>query len=174
MARAAECCARGDRHGMRAALAPYRFEPFAWSGYVIVIVVEWLREHSIELPRNGMPALRQPCAPLSPATESVCPSPASPSGFHPFPVLIRNSNLRIALPIQASAARVPLPVFGFAPQNEFEHRIGADPVAPATSPVSRQIRYRRSARKIKIQQEYTSGFPATRHFLASWRNRNAC
>ena len=59
MARAAECCARGDRHGMRAALAPYRFEPFAWSGYVIVIVVEWLREHSIELPRNGMPALRQ-------------------------------------------------------------------------------------------------------------------
>jgi hypothetical protein len=44
---------------MRAALAPYRFEPFAWSGYVIVIVVEWLREHSIELPRNGMPALRQ-------------------------------------------------------------------------------------------------------------------
>ena len=57
MERAAECCARGDRRGMRAALAPYRFEPFTRSGYVIVVVVEWLRDHSIELPRNGMPTL---------------------------------------------------------------------------------------------------------------------
>jgi hypothetical protein len=76
-------------------------------------------------------------------------------------------NLLLMLAINAT-------VFGFEPQNEFEHQIGTDPVAPPTIPVSRRIRYRRTAMKIKIQQEYTSGFPATSHFLASWRNRNAC
>jgi hypothetical protein len=58
MEQAAACCARGDRRGTRAALAPYGFEPFTWSGYVIVVLNEWLREHAIELPRSGAPAVQ--------------------------------------------------------------------------------------------------------------------
>src|SRR3954454_1558632 len=55
MVQAAACCDRGDRPGMRAALAPHAFESFGWSGYVIVVLVEWLREQSIELPRSSDP-----------------------------------------------------------------------------------------------------------------------
>jgi hypothetical protein len=32
----------------------------------------------------------------------------------------------------------------------------------------------RAARKIKIQQEYASGFVGDHHFPAAWRNGNAC
>jgi hypothetical protein len=59
MEQVAACCARGDRRGARAALAPYRFEAFTWSGYVIVVLNEWLREHAIELPRSSAPAVQQ-------------------------------------------------------------------------------------------------------------------
>ena len=59
MEQAAAYCARGDRRGTRAAFAPYGFEPFTWSGYVIVVLNEWLREHTIELPRSSAPAVAQ-------------------------------------------------------------------------------------------------------------------
>ena len=59
MEQAGACCARGDRRGTRAAFAPYGFEPFTWSGYVIVVLNEWLREHAIELPRSSAPAVAQ-------------------------------------------------------------------------------------------------------------------
>ena len=59
MEQAVACCARGDRRGARAALAPYGFESFTWSGYVIVVLNEWLREHTIELPRSSAPAVAQ-------------------------------------------------------------------------------------------------------------------
>jgi hypothetical protein len=59
MEQAAACCARGDRRGTRAALAPYGFEPFSWSGYVIVVLNEWPREHAIELPRTSVPTVQQ-------------------------------------------------------------------------------------------------------------------
>jgi hypothetical protein len=58
MTQAAACCDRGDQRGMRSVLAPYEFEAFAWSGYVIVVLVEWLREHAIHLPRNRGPAVQ--------------------------------------------------------------------------------------------------------------------
>ena len=58
MIEAVACCDRGDQRGMRGALAPYEFEAFTWSGYVIVVLVEWLREHSIDLPRNGAPSVQ--------------------------------------------------------------------------------------------------------------------
>jgi hypothetical protein len=58
MTQAMACCDRGDQRGMRSALAPYEFEAFAWSGYVIVVLVEWLRERSIDLPRNRAPAMQ--------------------------------------------------------------------------------------------------------------------
>ena len=79
MAQAAACCERGDRPGMRAALAPHEFESFAWSGYVIVVLVEWLREQSIELPRSADPVaarlvnMEDPllCAPASEMAQLV-------------------------------------------------------------------------------------------------------
>lgn len=52
------CCDRGDQRGMRSALAPYEFDAFAWSGYVIVVLVEWLREHGIDPPRSRAPAIQ--------------------------------------------------------------------------------------------------------------------
>jgi hypothetical protein len=58
MTQAVACCDRGDQRGMRSVLAPYEFEAFAWSGYVIVVLVEWLREHAIHLPRNRGPAVQ--------------------------------------------------------------------------------------------------------------------
>src|ERR1700719_2368633 len=61
MEQGAACCARGDRRGTRAAFAPYRFEPFTWSGYVIVVLNEWLREHAIGLARSSAPRLRNSC-----------------------------------------------------------------------------------------------------------------
>ena len=67
MTEALACCDRGDRRGMRSALAPYGFEAFAWSGYVIVVLVEWLREHAIDLPRSRAPAIQgllKACDPL--------------------------------------------------------------------------------------------------------------
>ena len=59
MEQAASCCARGDQRGMRAALAPHTFEPFTWSGYVIVVLNEWLREHDVELPVRGAAAVQR-------------------------------------------------------------------------------------------------------------------
>jgi hypothetical protein len=59
MEQAVAYCALGNRRGTRAALAPYGFEPFTWSGYVIVVLNEWLREHAIELPRSSAPAIQQ-------------------------------------------------------------------------------------------------------------------
>ena len=56
MEQAASCCARGDQRGVRAALAPHVFEPFGWSGYVILN--EWLREHAVELPVSGATGVR--------------------------------------------------------------------------------------------------------------------
>lgn len=58
MTEALACCDRGDQRGMRSALAPHEFEPFTWSGYVIVVLVEWLRERSIDLPRHRAPAVQ--------------------------------------------------------------------------------------------------------------------
>jgi hypothetical protein len=34
-------------------------ERFAWSGYVIVVLNEWLRDHAIQLPRSSAPAVQQ-------------------------------------------------------------------------------------------------------------------
>lgn|SRR5262245_20414688 len=59
MHQAAACCDRGDRQGMRAALAPHAFESFTWSGYVIVVLVEWLREQLIDPPRSDDPVVRR-------------------------------------------------------------------------------------------------------------------
>jgi hypothetical protein len=67
MAQAAACCDRGDHQGMRAALAPHSFEPFTWSGYIIAVLVEWLREQSIEPPRSDDPVVQrfvETCDPL--------------------------------------------------------------------------------------------------------------
>ena len=58
MERAAACCERGDHHGMRAALTPHGFEAFAWNGYVLVILAEWLKESGIDLPKNNAPVAR--------------------------------------------------------------------------------------------------------------------
>jgi hypothetical protein len=44
---------------MRAALAPHAFEPFAWSGYVIVVLNEWLREREVEVPVSGEAVVRR-------------------------------------------------------------------------------------------------------------------
>jgi hypothetical protein len=59
MEQAASCCARGDQRGMRAALAPHAFEHFAWSGYVIVILNEWLRERAVDLPVSDEAVVRR-------------------------------------------------------------------------------------------------------------------
>ena len=59
MEQAASCCARGDQPAMRTALAPHAFEHFPWSGYVIVVLGEWLREHEVELPVSGEAVFRR-------------------------------------------------------------------------------------------------------------------
>ena len=95
MEQAASCCARGDQRGMRATLAPHAFEPFAWSGYVIVVLNEWLREHDVELPVTGDAAVQRlvevhnpmlcaqgaEAAALAARLDVLTPSPEDLSGY---------------------------------------------------------------------------------------------
>jgi len=74
---------------MRAALAPHEFEAFGWSGYAIVVLIEWLREQSVELPRSADPIaarlihLEDPllCAPAAEMAQLV----ARLEGLNPTP-----------------------------------------------------------------------------------------
>ena len=75
MQEAAACIGRGDGRAMRSIFVPHAFEAFAWSGYVLVIVTEWLREQGIELPRSAAASVRSivdKCDPLLCADKQDC------------------------------------------------------------------------------------------------------
>jgi hypothetical protein len=72
---AAACIGRGDTRAMRSILVRHAFEAFAWSGYVLVIVTEWLREQGIELPRSATASVRgivDKCDPFLCADKQDC------------------------------------------------------------------------------------------------------
>ncbi|HLY05399.1 MAG TPA: hypothetical protein VKR31_06600 [Rhizomicrobium sp.] len=58
MQEAAACAGRNDARGMRALLRPHAFEAFGWSGYVLFIATEWLREQGVTLPRSTVPSIQ--------------------------------------------------------------------------------------------------------------------
>jgi hypothetical protein len=66
MAQANEFSRKRDTARMMATLRPFDIGHFDWSGYVIVIVVEWLKTRGIELPRASTPATSNLIANMDP------------------------------------------------------------------------------------------------------------
>jgi hypothetical protein len=66
MAQANAFSGKRDTVRMMATLRPFDVGHFDWSGYVIVILVEWLKTRRIELPRASTPATANLVANMDP------------------------------------------------------------------------------------------------------------